>query len=137
MRHKITLLAQPPLAGGFAALALLLFVPETVQAQTDVLFACYVPNSGVVYRVNAPDAPGEDAKLKDGCTGKKHVLFDWNQQGPPGEDGDDGDNGDKGDDGDSGLACWDLDGDGFTDAAEDINGDSNFDIGTRRSSADA
>ena len=76
MRNKVTLLAQLPLAGGFAALALLLFAPETVHAQTDVFFACYVP-SGVVYRVNAPDAPGEDPKLKDGCTGKKHVLFSW------------------------------------------------------------
>ena len=77
MRNKVTLPAQLPLAGGFAALALLLFAPETVHAQTDVLFACYVPNSGVMYRVNPPGSPGQTADLKDDCTGQKHVKFSW------------------------------------------------------------
>ena len=96
MRNKVTFVAQLPLAGGFAALALLLFAPETVHAQTDVLFACHVPNSGVVYRVNAPDAPGENPTLKDSCTGKKHVLFSWNQQGPQGPEGPEGPEGPPG-----------------------------------------
>ena len=68
MRTKVTLPVHLPLAGGFAALALLLFAPETVQAQE--LFACYVPSSGVVYRIKEPG-------LRDECTGKKHVEFSW------------------------------------------------------------
>ncbi len=66
-----------PLLGGFAALALLLFVPDAVQAQDEpkLLTACYVPKSGVVYRIKAPG-------LRDDCRGKKkgkgaHVEFSW------------------------------------------------------------
>ncbi len=104
-------------ASGFAIVALVVLTPEPAHAQGDVLFACYVPNSGVVYRVNPPDAPGQNADLKDACTGKTHILFSWNQvgpvgpegprgpagpQGPEGEKGDKGDQGDKGPKGDKG-----------------------------------
>ena len=72
---------------GLAALGFLLFVPDTAQAQGPVLFACYVPNSGVVYRVNPPGSPGQSADLKDACTGEKHILFSWSQVGPQGVPG--------------------------------------------------
>ena len=81
------ILPRLPVVGGLAALAFLLFVPDTAQAQGPVLFACYVPNSGVVYRVNPPGSPGESDDLKDACTGKKHVLFSWNEVGPAGPPG--------------------------------------------------
>ncbi len=82
-----TILPRLPVVGGLAALAFLLFVPDTAQAQGTVLFACFVPNSGVVYRVNPPGSPGESPDLKDACTGKKHVEFSWNAQGPAGPEG--------------------------------------------------
>ena len=102
MKNKTMVSPQFPLLGGLAALALLLFTPGNVHAQATVLFACYVPNSGVVYRVNPPLSPGENSDLKDACTGKKHVLFDWNQQGPPGANGSNGTNGTNGTNGVSG-----------------------------------
>ena len=60
------ILPRLPVVGGLAALAFLLFVPDTAQAQSPVLFACFVPNSGVVYRVNPPGSPGQSADLKEG-----------------------------------------------------------------------
>ncbi len=47
-------------------------------------------------------------------------------QGPPGEDGQAG-QGQPGADGADGLNCWDLDGDGVQDPAEDVNGDGVWD----------
>ncbi len=87
------ILPRLPVVVGFAALALLVFAPEAAQAQE--IFACYVPSSGVVYRIKEPG-------LKDECTGKKHVEFSWDVEGPPGPQGPKGDKGDKGDEGDKG-----------------------------------
>ena len=67
---------QLPALGGVAAVGALLCAPTPAQAQIQ-LFACFVPNSGVVYRVNPPLKPGESPNLKDDCTGKKHVKFSW------------------------------------------------------------
>ena len=70
------ILPQLPVVISLAALGFLLFVPDTAQAQDPVvLFACYVPNSGVVYRVNPPGSPSQAADLKDACTGRKHILI--------------------------------------------------------------
>ncbi len=68
------ILPRLPVVGGLAALGFLLFVPDTAQAQTQPkqFHACYVPSSGVVYRIKEPG-------LKDECTGKKHVEFSWAQ----------------------------------------------------------
>ncbi len=71
------ILPRLPVVVGFAALAFFVFAPDAAQAQSQELFACYVPNSGVVYRVNPPGSPGESPDLKDDCTGKKHVKFSW------------------------------------------------------------
>jgi hypothetical protein len=55
---------------------------------------------------------------------------DQGNQGEPGLKGDKGDQGLKGEPGTSGangLACWDLNGNGIGDIAEDINSDGNYD----------
>ena len=75
MRNNMRI-RQLPALGGVAAVGALLCAPTPAQAQTQ-LFACYVPNSGVVYRVNPPGSPAESPDLKDDCTGKKHVKFSW------------------------------------------------------------
>jgi hypothetical protein len=61
-----------PLLGGFAALAFLLFAPDTAQAQDGptLIRACYIPTSGVVYRI------GEEG-LGDECKRLSHVEFNW------------------------------------------------------------
>lgn len=50
------------------------------------------------------------------------------EKGDKGEQGLQGEKGEKGDKGNPGLACWDLNGNGMTDAEEDINEDSVVDI---------
>ena len=42
------------------------------QDEYDVL-----QRSGVVYRINPPDAPGEDPNLRNDCIGRQHVKFYW------------------------------------------------------------
>jgi hypothetical protein len=49
-----------------------------------VLWACYVPLTGTVYRIS-PD--GTDAGLRTACSSTSHVKFSWNEQGPPGLSG--------------------------------------------------
>ncbi len=73
MRNNMKNMLPPlPTLVGCAAFAFLLIAPGTVQAQAQPkqFFACYVPSSGVIYRIKAPG-------LKDECTGKKHVEFSW------------------------------------------------------------
>ena len=67
----------------FLTLALCLLTPTLTEAQSE-LFACYVPQSGIVYRVNGPNTSGENPDLKDSCTGSKHVLFSWSAAGQGG-----------------------------------------------------
>lgn len=43
------------------------------------LYACYVPNSGVVYRIRTPDTADE-------C-GRRHIEFTWQEEGPVGPPG--------------------------------------------------
>lgn len=60
------------------------------EEQPEVIYhACYVPGSGVVYRIR-----GEN--LKDECSSKKHVMFSWNEKGPPGGPGAQGEPGPPG-----------------------------------------
>ena len=72
------------------ALAALGLVPSTVaQAQTQatteasitdgVIYACYVPKTGTVYRINVSGSPTK-------C-GTNHVSFSWNISGPEGPEG--------------------------------------------------
>jgi len=64
---------RPPL-GIAAALACLFAVCTTITpadaAGQTTLRACYVPNTGVVYRIGVPDAP-------ENCRGASHVEFSW------------------------------------------------------------
>jgi hypothetical protein len=63
------------------ASALLVLMPVDATAQetqeSNKMYACYMQSSGVVYRINPPDVPGQDPKLKDECTSEKHVKFYW------------------------------------------------------------
>jgi hypothetical protein len=62
-------------------------VPAALAAQSPtpppVIEACYVPASGTIYRIKAPNAP-------NACLSPAHAPFTWNQQGPAGPKGDAG-----------------------------------------------
>lgn len=45
-----------------------------------VLYGCYVPSSGTVYRIKG-------AGLPDECRSQQHVQFTWSVQGPTGSQG--------------------------------------------------
>jgi len=99
-----------------------LVVPGLVSAQDPpptprVLYACYQPSAGVVYRIREPGLPTE-------CRSPVHIMFSWNESGPPGSPGSPGAAGERGP---AGLACWDTNGNGVADAAEDKNGDHVWD----------
>jgi hypothetical protein len=65
------------------------------QVEAEVIYACYIPGSGVVYRVAGDGAPlaatskksKKGKSAKDGCKSGKHVLFSWNSVGPEGDPG--------------------------------------------------
>ena len=59
------------------ATALVLVLPTVLEAQT--IDACYVKNTGTMYRVNAPNSPTK-------CS-NNHIAFSWNQVGPQGPQG--------------------------------------------------
>lgn len=65
---------------------------ETSDVEDGVLYACYVPASGTVYRIKEPGTP-------DACRSPRHVEFNWNEAGPQGPSGPPGPTGDQGDDG--------------------------------------
>jgi hypothetical protein len=52
-------------------------------AAPTVLWACYVPLTGTVYRI----APEGISGLRTDCSSTSHVKFSWNQQGPAGPAG--------------------------------------------------
>src|SRR5882672_873961 len=62
------------------AAALLLFVGATASLRAQaaspaaVLYACYIPQSGVMYRVGAADLRAQTPT----CVSQNHVLFSWN-----------------------------------------------------------
>ena len=45
-----------------------------------MLYGCYVPTSGTVYRIKATGLP-------DACRSPQHVQFTWSLQGPVGPQG--------------------------------------------------
>jgi len=59
--------------------------PARAQAPATptVLWACYVPLTGTVYRI----APEGVSGLRTDCSSTSHVKFNWNQQGPAGPGG--------------------------------------------------
>jgi hypothetical protein len=95
----------------------------SVGAETR-LYACYARGTGTAYRI-------KEAGLPQSCR-HPDVEFSWapagleGSQGPPGAQGATGDPGADGPDGEPGArgtACWDLNGNGVADPAEDVNGD--------------
>jgi len=70
---------------GLAVAALIALAPAARAQAPDpndpnVIWACYVPSSGTIYRVRTTDT-------KETCTSKSHVLFWFNQTGPQGPQG--------------------------------------------------
>src|SRR5687767_7592397 len=62
-----------------ALAAIALFTSNaTVTAQTapTILYACYVPLTGTVYRI-------KEANLKPSCTSPSHIEFSWDPRGGP------------------------------------------------------
>ena len=67
------------MTGALGAAALAPFHSATAQAPV-ILWACYVPNSGTVYRIKTEDS-------RESCVAPNHVEFFWNQVGPQGPQG--------------------------------------------------
>ncbi|MDH3269993.1 MAG: collagen-like protein [Gemmatimonadota bacterium] len=53
---------------------------ETTEAEPGMLYACYIPRLGLVYRVK-----GEG--LRDQCHSQRHVAFSWSELGSPNSEG--------------------------------------------------
>lgn len=84
------------------ALALIILaaalVPSVLSAQSsDTYTACYVPRSGTVYRIKAPNTPSD-------CTKQDHIEFSWTEAGMPGPQGAQGPTGPQGPQGPQGPA---------------------------------
>ena len=82
------------LLGGVAVLAVLALAPERTRAQ-ELVHACLIPGTGTLYIIQQAGLPG-------GCVRDSHILFEWNQVGPPGDDGSQGEQGEDGADGATG-----------------------------------
>jgi len=79
-------LAQRALAAGLT-LAALAALASTARAQApappadpNVIWACYVPLSGTIYRIRTTDT-------KEKCASTQHVMFSFNATGPQGPAG--------------------------------------------------
>ncbi len=70
--------------------AMLICLPGRAPAQggtaPKTLYACYLPQSGVVYRVAETDLRFQTPV----CASQNHVLFSWNDKGEKGDKGDPG-----------------------------------------------
>jgi collagen triple helix repeat protein len=70
-----------------SALALLMSVAAPMSAQTSpdpIMYACYVPLTGTVYRIKSPGAPDECTQPKgknNGMGHQDHVQFAFNERG--------------------------------------------------------
>ena len=78
-------MAHRALAAGLTLAAIAALAPD-VAAQTNpppdpnVIWACFVPISGTVYRIKTADT-------KESCSSPKHVMFSFTQTGPAGPQG--------------------------------------------------
>ncbi len=52
----------------------------SVPADPNIIYSCYVPTSGTVYRIRTPDT-------RPDCGSPKHIMFFYNQTGPEGPQG--------------------------------------------------
>jgi hypothetical protein len=101
MRTDFMKFRVAPLAGlGMAVAVMALLSVTSGAARTEsegLLYACYVPNSGTVYRIKVSDTKQE-------CASRRHVEFHWNETGPAGAPGLKGEKGDAGPQGVPGVA---------------------------------
>jgi hypothetical protein len=100
---KVTLPSASTLAAAAGA-ALLALAPAPAVAQqqqsqssASVLYACYVPGSGTVYRIKQPG-------LRTSCSAPNHIEFSWNEDGLAGPAGPQGPAGPAGPQGPAGAA---------------------------------
>jgi hypothetical protein len=56
-------------------------------AEPGVIYACYVPATGTVYRIRAEGLPDACGASKVNGRVQPHVPFQWNEQGPVGPQG--------------------------------------------------
>ena len=118
--------------GALAALVgvVALGTPPAARAQAtdpNVLYACYVPSTGTVYRIKASGLPD----VCDDPKGNKppHVMFSWNQQGPQGPQGPQGapgPQGAQGPQGTPGVSGYVLAGQEFLNQTFDPGHDRNY-----------
>jgi hypothetical protein len=104
---RIALLLAAGAAGAFLALptgfaqeAPARPAAEAVESSTQLLYACYIPASGTVYRIRS-------GGLRESCSSQDHVEFSWNAEGPPGPEGSQGPEGPQGAQGPEGPAGQD------------------------------
>jgi hypothetical protein len=64
-----------------------------------VFYACYIPSSGVTYRIKEVD-------LKQSCSSTDHVMFSWTDGGVAGPQGPIGPQGPQGPQGPAGTPGW-------------------------------
>jgi len=53
---------------------------DKATANGELLYACYVPESGTIYRIRIPSG-------RQSCASSSHVEFSWNNTGPAGPSG--------------------------------------------------
>ena len=101
------------LTGALLAAAVAALVPAgraaAQTAEPTVIYACYVPSSGTVYRIKAPGLPDSCGSSKVGGKLQPHVPFQWNEEGeagPAGPQGEVGPQGPAGTGGISKLQMW-------------------------------
>ena len=90
-----------------SALALMASTPlsaQTATASSELMYACYVPLTGTVYRIKAPGAPAECTRPKSSNANQhaQHIEFVFNATGPMGPAGPAGPQGEAGPKGDVG-----------------------------------
>ena len=90
-----------PLAGAFCALVVLTPTEADAQVAPVVFHACYVPNSGNVYRVGEPNTPAT-------CVSPQHIGFSWRDRGLAGPAGPVGPQGPQGAQGAAGSVGWET-----------------------------
>ena len=54
--------------------------PSVTTVDPNIIYACYVPSSGTMYRIRTTDT-------KEQCASSTHVMFYFNQTGPQGPEG--------------------------------------------------
>lgn len=94
------------LPGALFVAAVAALVPaQRAAAQTSeptVIYACYVPSTGTVYRIKAPGLPDSCGSSRVGGKVQPHVPFQWNEEGVTGPKGDPGEAGPAGPQGEVG-----------------------------------